>query len=73
MKTFALWTLFFVAIFCIGYTVTALVITTVMADLVLPTETGITTLRVEPVPAGTLQTDQYTPIQPATSPIGKEL
>ena len=38
---------------------------------VVEVEDGTTTLEVKPNTG--LQTDQYTPIQPATTPIGKEL
>jgi hypothetical protein len=67
----AVWLLFFIAIFCTMYLLTGYLVARVMADFSEPTVTGLTTLEVKPN-YGT-QTDQYTPIQPATTPIGKEL
>lgn len=66
----AFWFLFFVAIFSIAYTATDLIVKNVMASYVPPTEQGYTTLEVTDN-FGT-QTDQYTPIQPAVTPVGKE-
>jgi hypothetical protein len=64
------WILFLLAVFCAGYIMTHVVVTNVMADFEVETEAGYTTLEVKPN-YGT-QTDQYTPIQPATTPVGKE-
>jgi hypothetical protein len=69
----AVWLIFFIAIFAIGYLTTHLIVTSVMADLVVEPTATYQVLEVKPVPKGTLQTDQYTPIQGAVNPIGKEL
>ncbi len=67
----AFWFVFFVAIFSIAYTVTDLIVKNVMASYAPPTEPKYTNqLKVEPS-TGT-QTDQYTPIQPSVTPVGKE-
>jgi hypothetical protein len=67
-----IWVLFFLMIFTLGYLTTHLIISKVMADLVVEPAPGITTLEVKEVPKNAVQTDQYTPIQPAVNPIGKE-
>ena len=67
-----IWLLFFLAIFAVGYITIHVIVTSVMADFEQPT-TGYTTLEVKPVPNNAVQTDQYTPIQPSVTPIGKEL
>lgn len=65
MKTkVVFWFVFFVAVFAIAYTATDLTVKYVMADFKV-TETGYTSLEVKEVPKGALQTEQYTPIQPA--------
>jgi len=72
----SIWLLFFLAIFAIGYIVTHVIVTKVMADFhqqSLTVGATVKTLQVEPVPVGAHQTDQYTPTQGAVSPIGKEL
>ena len=73
----SIWLLFFLAIlFVIFYGVTYVVVTAVMSDFhqqSLTVGATVETLQVEPVPVGAHQTDQYTPIQGAVSPIGKEL
>jgi hypothetical protein len=66
-----IWVLFFIVLFCAGFIITHTIVTKVMADFSEPTVTGLTTLEVKPN-FGT-QTDQYTPIQPSVTPIGKEL
>lgn len=58
------WLLFFITIFCTGYLLTAAVVSHVMADFQVK-NTGYTSLEVKEVPKGALQTEQYTPIQPA--------
>ena len=71
-----IWLLFFLAIFAVGYITTHVVVTAVMSDFhqqSLTVGATVETLQVEPVPVGAHQTDQYTPIQGAVSPIGKEL
>jgi hypothetical protein len=66
------WLLFALSIFCAGYIATHIFVTRVMADFkVEPEPTYTQWLHVEPN-YGT-QTDQYTPIQPAVTPTGKEL
>jgi hypothetical protein len=61
----AVWVLAFMFVFLAGILFTHIVYTLAMKDLVVRENTGITTLKVKEVPKGTLQTDQYTPIQPA--------
>lgn len=61
----AVWLLFFIAIFTIGYLTTHLIVSRVMADLVVEPTATYQVLEVKPVPNEALQTDQYTPIQPA--------
>ena len=68
-----IWLLFFAAIFAVGLLVTHAVYTRVMADLIVEPNATYQVLEVKPVPNGALQTDQYTPIQPSVTPIGKEL
>lgn len=69
-----IWLLFLVAIFAIGYLTTHLLVTRVMADLVVKqNQSEPVYLEVKPVPNNAVQTDQYTPIQGAATPIGKEL
>ena len=64
------WLMFALSIFCAGYIATHIFVTRVMADFTEPTEKGYTTLEVKP--NYNTQTDHYTPIQPATTPVGKE-
>lgn len=65
MKTKAMfWIAFTVIVFALAYTATDLTVKYVMADFKV-TETGYTSLEVKEVPKGALQTEQYTPIQPA--------
>lgn len=66
----SIWILFLITIFCTMYLLTGYLVSRVMADFSEPTS-GLTTLKVEPS-TGT-QSDQYTPIQPSVTPIGKEL
>ena len=66
----SVWPLFILTAFCVSYIFIHVLVSAVMADFTEPTYTGYTTLEVKPNP-GT-QTDQYTPIQPATTPVGKE-
>jgi hypothetical protein len=66
----AVWLLFVLTAFCVSYIFIHVVVSAVMADFSEPTEQGYTTLEVKDN-FGT-QTDQYTPIQPAVTPIGKE-
>lgn len=70
------WLLFFIVVFMVGYTITHLVVTAVMSDFhqqSLTVGARVETLQVEPVPVNATQTNQYTPIQPAVTPLGKEL
>lgn len=70
MKRFTFWFVLLFAIFAIAYTLTDLTVKYVMADFVPPTNTGYTTLEVKENTGK--QTDQYTPIQPSVTPVGKE-
>ncbi len=67
----AFWFVFFVAIFSIAYTATDLIVKNVMASYVPPTEPKYTQWLEIKDNYGT-QTDQYTPIQPSVTPVGKE-
>ena len=71
--TVAIWLLILIAVFCISYILTDFVVRAVMANFTVEPRTGLTTLKVKEVPKGTLQTDQYTPLQGAVTPIGVEL
>ena len=72
-SSITVWLLFFLMVFAVGVLITHAAYTLAMKDLVIRENTGLTTLKVKEVPKGTLQTDQYTPIQGAVNPIGKEL
>ena len=63
------WLIFAIALFCAFYVITHIFVTRVMADFTVE-EPTYSELKVEPN-YGT-QTDQYTPIQPAVTPVGKE-
>jgi hypothetical protein len=69
-----LWLLGAIAIFGIGLLCAHIMYTLALKDFAYePADYSTSTLKVKEVPKGTLQTDQYTPIQPAVNPIGKEL
>ncbi len=66
----AVWILFLICIFCIGYTVTSIFVTAVMADFRVE-GTGYTSLEVTDN-FGT-QTDNHYQVQPAINVAGLEL
>ena len=67
----AVWVMALIVIFCTTYLLTGFLVSRVMADFTVEPVTGLTTLEVKDN-SGT-QTDQYTPIQPSVTPIGKDL
>jgi hypothetical protein len=72
MRRFTFWFVLLFALFAMAYTLTDLTVKYVMADFSEPTEPIYTQQLFVKENTGT-QTDQYTPIQPAVTPIGKEL
>jgi hypothetical protein len=64
-----IWLLGFIFIFCTGLLFAHIVYTLAMKDFTYQ-PTVYSELKVKEVPKGTLQTDQYTPIQPTTDPQG---
>lgn len=62
-------------VYIVGYITTGIVYNKVLASIKFEPDTVLYPgdLEVKPVSEDTLQTDQYTPIQPSITPICKEL
>lgn len=67
--------LLLVVVYIAGYITTGIVYNKVLASIKFEPETVLYPgdLEAKPVPEDTIQTEQYTPIQPSVTPIGKEL